>query len=129
MDDGYFMYFEDIDFARRARKAGWDIRYVPKANVVHLRGGTSSVKAAINERRRIPKYYYEARSRYFAKFYGGAPGLWFTNLLWTAGRTVSFLREVLRTKKPHTCENEFRDNWTRAMHPMRESVAPGGGDL
>lgn len=128
MDDGYFMYFEDIDFARRARKAGWQVRYVPKANVVHLRGGTSSVKSAIKERKRIPKYYYEARSRYFAKFYGGIFGLWFTNMLWLAGRTVSFVREVFG-KKPSVCAHEFRDNWTRALHPMKESVAPGGGDL
>lgn len=129
MDDGYFMYFEDIDFARRARRAGWEVRYVPSAHVTHLRGGTSSVKAAIRERKRIPKYYYEARSRYFAKFYGGAIGLWCTNLMWLVGRTIAFSRELVGNKEPHTCAQEWRDIWTNALHPQRPSVAPGGGDL
>lgn len=129
MDEGYFMYFEDIDFARRARRAGWKVAYVPDANVVHLRGGTSSVKAAIRQRRRIPRYYYEARSRYFAKFYGGAPGLWMTNIMWMLGRNVSFARELTGLKKPHTCANESIDIWTNALRPMTRSVAPGGGDL
>jgi N-acetylglucosaminyl-diphospho-decaprenol L-rhamnosyltransferase len=71
MDDGYFMYFEDIDYARQIRKGGWRIMHWPAAKVVHLRGGSSSVKAAMKARRRVPKYYYEARSRYYAKFYCG----------------------------------------------------------
>jgi len=129
MDEGYFMYFEDIDFARRARAAGWQVRYAPRAKVIHLRGGTSSVKAAIRNRRRIPRYYYEARSRYFAKFYGGVAGLWLTNLMWTLGRCVALAREVVRHKKPHVCAGQWRDNWTNALHPMRGSKAPGGGEL
>ncbi len=129
MDEGYFMYFEDIDFARRVRKAGWDVVYEPRAKVVHLRGGTSSVKAAIRKRQRIPRYYYEARSRYFAKFYGGIAGLVYTNAMWLAGRSVSLIREILRQKKSHTCLHEARDNWTNTLSPMKKSVAPGGGDL
>ena len=39
MDEGFFMYFEDVDYARRARDAGWQIAYAPTARVVHLRGG------------------------------------------------------------------------------------------
>ena len=45
LDDGFFMYFEDIDYCRRARKAGWKIRICPEAQVVHLHGQSSSLQA------------------------------------------------------------------------------------
>jgi GT2 family glycosyltransferase len=35
LDDGYFLYVEDIDWAYRARKGGWEVDYVPSARVVH----------------------------------------------------------------------------------------------
>ena len=44
MDDRFFMYFEDVEFCRRARKAGWEIVHNPEARVIYLRGGSSRVK-------------------------------------------------------------------------------------
>jgi GT2 family glycosyltransferase len=129
MDEGYFMYFEDIDYARRIRDAGFKVIHEPRARVVHLRGGTSSVKGAMKSRARIPKYYFEARSRYFAKFYGGVPGLVMTNMLWMLGRGVSFARELVGNKQPHVCRREGLDNWTNWLRPMQEYSPPGGGDL
>ena len=129
MDDGYFMYFEDIDYSRHIRKAGWRILHWPAAKVVHLRGGTSSVKSAMKARKRVPKYYYEARSRYYAKFYGGVLGLWFTNGLWLLGRTVAIVRETLGRKTPDVCEREGLDNWTNWLSPMRPPQAQTGGEL
>jgi GT2 family glycosyltransferase len=35
LDEGYFLYVEDIDWAYRARLAGWEVHYVPAAEVVH----------------------------------------------------------------------------------------------
>ena len=43
LDEGYFMYFEEVDFCRRARRAGWACWYVPSARVVHLVGQSSGV--------------------------------------------------------------------------------------
>jgi len=76
LDEGYFMYFEDMDFCRRARVAGYRVGYVPKARVVHLRGGTSEVKRNTQRRERRPAYFYSARARYFRKWYGIADGCW-----------------------------------------------------
>jgi N-acetylglucosaminyl-diphospho-decaprenol L-rhamnosyltransferase len=129
MDEQYFMYFEDIDYSRQIRKAGWRIMHDPSARVVHLRGGTSSVKAAMKARTRVPRYYYESRSRYFAKFYGGAVGLWMTNVLWLSGRSISFVRELIEGKSRCVCERESLDNWINALSPLRVPEVPGGGDL
>ena len=118
MDEGYFMYFEDCDYCRRARNAGWQILHWPTARIVHLRGGSSNVKAATKARKRRPAYWYEARSRYFAKFYGGAAGLWVANLAWHSGQAVARLREVVGNKEPHHCDYEGRDIWLNWRTPL-----------
>lgn len=116
LDEGYFMYFEDIDYCRRARRAGFHILYWPAARVVHLRGRTSPVKADTLARRRRPRYYYASRARYFAKFYGRG-GLWATNLLWSLGRTLSAVRQLAGRPRP-TCRREGLDNWTNCWRPL-----------
>ena len=37
-DESYFMYVEDLDLCWRARRAGWQVAYVPTATVTHLQG-------------------------------------------------------------------------------------------
>jgi GT2 family glycosyltransferase len=41
LDEGFFLYGEDIDLCRRIRDAGWDIRFEPGATVMHV-GGVSA---------------------------------------------------------------------------------------
>ncbi len=120
MDEGYFMYFEDVDFCRRAWEAGWEVLHVPTARMVHLRGGTSEVKEATKARKRRPRYFYAARTRYFAKFYGGRLGILKANLAWTKGRSIAFFREKIGNKQPHTCLYEERDIWTNWRNPLAE---------
>ncbi len=121
MDDGYFMYFEDIDFCRRARKSGWKVLYEPAARVVHLRGGSSNVKDALAKRKRPPRFYYESRARYFAKFYSRA-GLWFTNLMWALGRTIELARVICTGRTQLTCQKESIDNWIGAWNPLKAKI-------
>lgn len=117
LDDGYFMYYEDCDFCRRARLAGWRIGHCDTARIMHLEGGSGAVPATIRMRRRPAKYFYESRSRYFRRF-GGRTNLLLANLCWNAGRVVSGLREVLRTKKPHVCAREWLDIWAGSMQKL-----------
>jgi N-acetylglucosaminyl-diphospho-decaprenol L-rhamnosyltransferase len=120
LDPGFYLYFDDPDLCRRARRAGWHILYWPKARVVHLRGQSNPVKSLTAQLKRRPSYFYASRSRYFAKFYGRS-GLWLTNLLWTLGRGISLLRERLGNKERHTCDKEAADIWINWSHPMRTS--------
>jgi N-acetylglucosaminyl-diphospho-decaprenol L-rhamnosyltransferase len=46
-DDGFFMYCEDKDLCRRARNAGYDVRYEPTAVVTH-EGGASAPRASLS---------------------------------------------------------------------------------
>jgi len=40
-DAGYFMYFEEMDFCLRLRRAGWRVVYDPGAEVTHILGGST----------------------------------------------------------------------------------------
>ena len=35
MDERFFLYFEDVDLARRVADAGWGVHYVPEAELTH----------------------------------------------------------------------------------------------
>ena len=118
MDEGYFMYFDDVDYCRRATNAGWQILHCPQAKVVHLRGGSNSVKADMAARKRPKSYLYASRTRYFTKFYGSM-GLWFANLFWLTGRCISLLRELIKNKEPHLCEYQAIDIWRNWRNPMK----------
>jgi len=118
MDDGYFMYFDDVDYCWRVRRAGWSVLHWPGARVVHLRGGSAPVKTQLAHRKRVSRYYYASRARYFAKAWGPAGPL-LANLGWMAGRSLSLTRELIGHKAPHTAELQYRDiwvNWWSAFH-------------
>ncbi len=66
-DEGFFLYFEEIDFCRRARRAGWKTAFVANAGVSH-RGSASTGLADIS--RRLPAYWFHSRHRYFLKHHG-----------------------------------------------------------
>jgi N-acetylglucosaminyl-diphospho-decaprenol L-rhamnosyltransferase len=116
MDDGFFMYFEDAEFCRRTHKSGWDVVHDPEARVVHLRGGSSPVKKMALERRRLPRYYYASRTRYFYLAYGWF-GLTLANILWLVGRCVSKCRETLERRPPGVPDKQWRDIWLNWLDP------------
>ena len=40
-DEGFFLYYEEVDFCRRARRAGWSCWLVADARVMHLEGAAT----------------------------------------------------------------------------------------
>jgi len=110
LDEGFFMYFEDVDYCRRARKAGWRIVHEPSARIVHFHGASSAVVESQRNQGRLPRYYYAARSRYFRKSMGRS-GLFAANLMRTFGRAIAWLRERVGRKRPHAAEAELLDLW------------------
>lgn len=92
LDEGYFLYFEEVDFCSRARKAGWEVWFVPESRVMHLEGASTAIR---NTAQRRPRYWYESRRRYFVKHFG-VPGLLAADACWATGRASFALRRVLR---------------------------------
>ncbi|MEA5612321.1 glycosyltransferase family 2 protein, partial [Nodularia spumigena] len=119
MDEGMFMYFEDIEFAARARRAGFGVWYWPRARVVHLRGGSSEVKERAKAMKRLPGYYYAARARYFHREFG-LMGLIAANLFWTLGMVLNRCCWLVTRRPVHLPKKAWRDIW------MMSAETPAG---
>ena len=69
LDEGLFTYCDDPDMCMRAKKAGWQIWFVPDSRITHFGGATTGV----TDRKRIsrlPDYWFQSRRRYFLKHHG-----------------------------------------------------------
>lgn len=75
LDERFYMYTEEIDLSRRMRVEGWDLYWVPRAQVVHY-GGQSSRQAA----RRMFLELYRSKVEYFRK-HSGRLGCWLYKLV------------------------------------------------
>lgn len=65
-DEGYFMYFEDVDLAFRLSKLGWTSVFVPGAVIVH--SGAHSTSRQADFMRRV---HHQSARRYLDKKYSG----------------------------------------------------------
>ncbi len=124
MDEGYFLYFEDVAYCWQAARAGWRISHVPRARVVHFRGGSGPVRAYQHEKKRLPAYYYASRTRFFRQTYGrwGPP---LANLSWMTGRLVAHLRKLAGKPIPQANQSEMRDIWINSLSPLGDRRAEG----
>lgn len=95
LDEGYFLYFEEVDFCCRVRNAGWQVWYAPESRVLHLEGAATGIRAAAKRR---PAYWYDSRRRFFIKHHG-VLGLLAADLLWAAGRMAYLARLALGLAK------------------------------
>lgn len=123
LDEGYFMYFEDVAFCHRAKNAGWSIVHNPDAHVVHLRGGSSPVKSQAIMKKRVPKYFYESRARFFFQAYGWL-GLVAANVLWWVGRLISKSRQMLGRPDKAVVDRQWLDIWSNWLNPSKKYTSP-----
>lgn len=113
MDEGFFLYFEEVDYCRRGKLAGWSVWYVPESRVQHIEGAATGIRTS----RRRPAYWYDSRRRFFTKHYGSG-GLLLSDALWATGRGVWLLRYALSPWK-----------WGKILDPKWLMVDLLGGDM
>jgi GT2 family glycosyltransferase len=46
LDEGYWLYMEDLDWCRRFWNAGWKVFYEPAGTALHVKGGSSGARRA-----------------------------------------------------------------------------------
>lgn len=116
LDEGYFLYYEELDFCLRARRAGWTCWYVPASRVVHLVGQASGVTNEKSPPKRLPRYWFESRARYFAKNHGRAYRF-VADLAFAIGFLLWRLRRWIQRKPdtdpPHLAWDFLRFNFLR----------------
>lgn len=72
MDEGFFLYYEEVDFMRRLRAAGWDVWHCPDATLLHDAGQATKVTNNSVNAGRMPAYWFASWLRYFTKAHGPA---------------------------------------------------------
>jgi N-acetylglucosaminyl-diphospho-decaprenol L-rhamnosyltransferase len=65
LDEGFFMYFEELDWCRRCRAQGWQVHYLPTAQIIHFEGKSSEQVMTARSIR-----FQSSKIRYFRKYYG-----------------------------------------------------------
>jgi GT2 family glycosyltransferase len=68
LDEGFFMYAEDVDWCYRMRKAGWTVEYFPDAEVMH-----HYEKSASKAPFRMHKERHRSMWRFYRKHYSNNP--------------------------------------------------------
>ena len=90
LDQRFFMFGEDLDYAYRVQQAGYKVMYEPVTEVIHYKG--ESVKSAPQD---MIKVFYEAMNVFFEKYKQAYPSWRFMKWPVKAGiyfrQVVSFL--------------------------------------
>jgi N-acetylglucosaminyl-diphospho-decaprenol L-rhamnosyltransferase len=75
LDETYFMYGEDLDWAYRIRAKGWSVYYNPAVTVTHVKraASRSSPKAQLE--------FYRAMDIFYRKHYAAATPFWLHGLI------------------------------------------------
>jgi GT2 family glycosyltransferase len=64
-DTQFFMYSDEVDWCRRCQDAGWEIHYLPLAQIIHHEHKSADKVAATSRVR-----FHRSRIRYFRKYFG-----------------------------------------------------------
>ena len=75
LDESFFMYGEDLDWAYRVKMAGWTVWYNPAVTVLHIK------RAASRKSRRAQFEFYRAMLIFYRKHYRRQTPLWLHSLI------------------------------------------------
>ena len=84
-DEKYFMYYEDLDYCRRVREAGFAVYYLPTAKIIHYHGQSGK-----KEPQKVNRYLIES-----SKKYHGRLKHFFLNAIIRLGQAKKFLPLIL----------------------------------
>jgi GT2 family glycosyltransferase len=82
LDERFFLYAEETDWARRAVRLGWRHAVVPAARALHLGGATSE------DHGRRERQFFASQERYYRKHFG--------TLGWQTARAAQVLGATVR---------------------------------
>jgi GT2 family glycosyltransferase len=99
LDETFFMYGEDLDWAYRVKEAGWKVMYYPEVTIWHIK------RAASRRSQKAQFEFYRAMLIFYRKHYRTTTPLWLHGLV-LLGLTVkggrSLWKEIWLTPKAAT---------------------------
>lgn len=64
-DRQFFMYSDEVDWCYRCHRAGWEIHYLPQAQIIHYEKGASRL---VQDKTRVR--FHRSRILYYKKYFG-----------------------------------------------------------
>ena len=99
-DERFFLYHEEVDFAKRAATAGWETWFVPSSEAVHEGMGSAKGQYSVEARKQVSRRKYWIKHHGYA-WYGALVAALvgrFALYLLAAGGALFVLRAVIRRK-------------------------------
>jgi GT2 family glycosyltransferase len=69
LDEGYWLYMDDLDWCFRFKQKGWKVWYDGAVTVMHVKGGTTVAKRHRGLRHNVA--FHRSMGRFYRKFYAG----------------------------------------------------------
>ena len=110
LDERYFLYWEDMDWCYRMRRAGWGVFLVPEARAIHLHQ-REGVRRPLS---RAGRAQLLGAARFFRKFG------------WNPGRWPEWLRRS-HSRKPHCAPRSLSAPCWASVPGPRDLVHAAGG--
>jgi N-acetylglucosaminyl-diphospho-decaprenol L-rhamnosyltransferase len=73
LDEGYWLYMDDLDWCFRFKRAGWEVWYDGRVTALHVKGGTTVTERRRSRHRglRHNVAFHRSMGRFYRKFYAG----------------------------------------------------------
>ncbi|MFA7662315.1 MAG: glycosyltransferase family 2 protein [Patescibacteria group bacterium] len=93
LDEEFWIWFEEVDFCQRTKKAGWEVWYTPRANIVHHFGQSFKQKMSF-EKQKI----FNASMRLYFKKHHSRLAYWTLLLVQPISLILAWGYQTLRKK-------------------------------
>lgn len=124
-DEGFFLYFEEVDFCRRAKRAGWVSYCLPSAPITHV----GSVSTGMGDRAKpMPQYWFESRHRYLLKHHGRSYTL-LCDVCWVLGFGIGETKRAALRRPVYNPPHMLRDFIQNSLRQIVSPKAPGPDDV
>lgn len=123
-DPRFFLYSEEVDHCRVAKRAGWKVVYFGDTSVVHLGGESARSDSSLTSSgKQISALQVESELLYFRKHFGLA-GVMISALLMSLADGVMALKQLLHRRAPGSL-GELRRHFVLLWHLMVQTRVGG----
>ena len=95
LDEGFFIYTEEVDLCYRLKKAGWRLFWVPQSQVIHYEGQSTQLVS-----KEMFLQLYQSKMIYFRKHSGRLAAWMYKVILFSAGFTRLLVSPLALFERP-----------------------------
>ena len=126
LDEGFFMYFEDVDLCRRIHRQGYRVCHLAEAEIVHLVGRSSgravdrlNLEWELSRIRYIEKHFSPVKRRLMKGWIAAGTGWRLVQSIWCAPAAQ-------RRRRIQSCLTTIRRLWSRPQS-VEQQLAHSSG--